>query len=490
MYGRYKSDLVKLKEMNPAPGGISDGWIIGTQYDLKDFNMPWRVGDILKQERRMPSCPVLVPVQISDASESFHFLTDKEEYEEAEAKFESFPPPQFLKISSDHGIYYGDGGFSHMCYPVWVGKPSITEDTRLALTEDLLTLAENRQDKHLKEPVTDIIDPDLFPYRLPNNQANQKLKKLVLGKYKSSYRKAPPVESLSKATTTRASYTWIPSEVIIQHSGSEKISQFLSPIHNLPHIPQNTRLYRNINKVFTQCIPLLENLNLVRYKKGKPTKLQVIVKSQTYAIPPGSTYSGVWHTEGLLENIVAAIVYYCNIDNGLSGGQLKFRPENVPSSGYSEEDPDRVVDVESGYAVGFSNWIPHRVRKMVNRTSETQHRTFLNFFIVDPALPLKSTKTELPISSWVILLHQMFRHHTGSSPPKEIVGMLMILLDQWPSVEVAKEFREMTREQMKLIKSGWGVIHYGNCGKQEWVDNSEISPKDCSRLSQTDSVTD
>eukprot|EP01124_Arcella_intermedia_P036168 TRINITY_DN9417_c0_g1_i3.p1 TRINITY_DN9417_c0_g1~~TRINITY_DN9417_c0_g1_i3.p1 ORF type:complete len:434 (-),score=110.31 TRINITY_DN9417_c0_g1_i3:84-1385(-) len=428
--------------------------------------------------------------------------SQKESWEGQVNRFEI--PTGCWKIGSDYTAEYGDGGSSHVYFPLWGCELQISESTRVKLTKRLLEFGEILNDKHLNEPVHDIIDPDLCPYRIPTRVWNKQLRSIMMTMHEHKcdlYRwgsrdfphelyETPSLSSLSQGTKIRASYSWIPSDVLIKHiSPSTRISEFLSPIHNLPKNTKTLPLYKYINKVFTQCIPFLEKLNLLSNKNGT-TKLQVIIKSQTYAIPPGSTYSGVWHTEGLLENIVGAIVFYCDIGNGLSGGQLKFRPENVPSSGYSTEKTDRVVDVESGSAVGFSNWIPHRCRKMVNRTAETQHRTFINFFIVDPVLPLPSTRTELPISSWVILLHQMFRHYTRTSPPKEIVGMLMICMDKWPSVEVAKEFREMAKEQMKSIKSGWGYINYGNCGKQEWVDNREISPKECSSLENTDSVTD
>ena len=53
-------------------------------------------------------------------------------------------------------------------------------------------------------------------------------------------------------------------------------------------------------------------------------KLQVGVKAQKYVLPPHSSYTGRWHTEGFTENIVAASVYYIDVSNETSGGNLSF----------------------------------------------------------------------------------------------------------------------------------------------------------------------
>jgi hypothetical protein len=50
------------------------------------------------------------------------------------------------------------------------------------------------------------------------------------------------------------------------------------------------------------------------------------------------------------------------------------------------------LEVKQGSAVAFSNVIPHRFRKIVNQGEEPQQRTFLNFFVVDPSRPLRSSK--------------------------------------------------------------------------------------------------
>lgn len=46
------------------------------------------------------------------------------------------------------------------------------------------------------------------------------------------------------------------------------------------------------------------------------------------------SYSGRWHVEGHSENIVAAGVYYAHVPPGLTGGNLKFRPAEVPQPEY------------------------------------------------------------------------------------------------------------------------------------------------------------
>jgi hypothetical protein len=58
--------------------------------------------------------------------------------------------------------------------------------------------------------------------------------------------------------------------------------------------------------------------------------LQVIVKVQEYVLPPRSTYTGRWHTEGFSERITAAGVCYIDVAEQCTGGHLEFRPPRSP----------------------------------------------------------------------------------------------------------------------------------------------------------------
>jgi hypothetical protein len=156
------------------------------------------------------------------------------------------------------------------------------------------------------------------------------------------------------------------------------------------------------------------------------------------------TYAGRWHVEGQNENIVAVGVYYLQLDEGLSGGNLKFRPTDSPQPFYDIES-DCELDVKQGSAVVFSNMMPHRFRKIENNTFEEKRRTFLNFFVVDPSRPLTSTR-EVPSTSLMV--------RALRDLPKPIAKHILSYL---PSVWTeAKKFRKSAREAMKTEKSGWG----------------------------------
>ena len=167
------------------------------------------------------------------------------------------------------------------------------------------------------------------------------------------------------------------------------------------------------------------------------------------------SYAGRWHVEGQTENIVGVGVYYLQVDDGLFGGNLKFRPAEAPQPYYNIET-DCDLEVKQGSAVVFSNTIPHRFRKITNSTSEEKRRTFLNFFIVDPNRPLVSTKKIPSGSVLAILLSKMFEKH-NMIVPKPILGHILSYIPAtWSSIVESKRFRKKARDSMKVDKSGWG----------------------------------
>ena len=122
----------------------------------------------------------------------------------------------------------------------------------------------------------------------------------------------------------RSKYTWIPTDVVINRDLKAK---FLGPIHNLS-MKNNYGLFKNIIKVFEAMLPGFQKLNLLNeLVENSETKLQVVVKSQSYELKPGMKYSGKWHIEGKTENIVAGGVYYCNIDPGFQEDKLIYKIE-------------------------------------------------------------------------------------------------------------------------------------------------------------------
>ena len=55
--------------------------------------------------------------------------------------------------------------------------------------------------------------------------------------------------------------------------------------------------------------------------------------------------------------------------------------------------------------------------------------------------------------------------------PGTVVRLLTEFLDEhgWPSMAEAKDFRARLRSEIVKCKSGFGSIHYGNCGNVEFV---------------------
>ena len=92
-------------------------------------------------------------------------------------------PKLIFRAAGDRTVSYGDGGRSHLIYPIWYcNQPnisscfyilkayvSIESEVREELLDSLLKLNEIRRDYQEVTPVEDIIDPDLGPLRIPEN---------------------------------------------------------------------------------------------------------------------------------------------------------------------------------------------------------------------------------------------------------------------------------------------------------------------------------
>ena len=123
-------------------------------------------------------------------------------------------------------------------------------------------------------------------------------------------------------TTVQSLYCWIPTEIQINEHGT---AELLSRIHNLPqNVFTSGYLFKQGFKTTLQVPKIHFNIWMLTNNN------QVVIKAQSYGIQPGMSYSGKWHVEGDLENIVAAGVYYCDIEPGITGGSLRFRPPHAP----------------------------------------------------------------------------------------------------------------------------------------------------------------
>jgi hypothetical protein len=270
--------------------------------------------------------------------------------------------------------------------------------------------------------------------------------------------------NISKGADLRAQYKWIPSKFHIDENDRVHIK---SGIHNLPLVPKNKKTYQLIAGLFEKMLPMFRKINIVG---NGPEDLQVVVKAQRYAFPPGTSYAGRWHTEGYFENIVAAGVYYCEVDEQLVGGNVKFRSPQGPDDFYDMKNSHE-IEIREGTAIVFANAIPHRVRKTMNMTSTTLFKTFINFFIVDPKFPIIGTDTMIPLSQFEFLLNFV---------PSEIASKIYSFfinyrIHEWESLESAKEFRSIVRSEMSQIPSGWAHIMWGNSGDMFFIDDFSTS---------------
>ena len=183
-------------------------------------------------------------------------------------------------------------------------------------------------------------------------------------------------------------------------------------------------------------------------------------------------YSGRWHTEGRTENIVAVGVYYLDIDDQLDGGALKFRPKEGPQNFYGFETDHRILSVNTGGAVVFSNSMPHRFQQIRNLTCDDgRRRTFLNFFIVDPDDRIHLKSNNVVCSPKDVIIETLRVWNEGRLPDVVLEQILKLLRisSAWENVDEAKEFRSHVRRAMLEEKSGWGWINWGNCGTTEFV---------------------
>lgn len=175
-----------------------------------------------------------------------------------------------------------------------------------------------------------------------------------------------------------------------------------SPIPDLdPH--KHARLYGVIEDIFERALPMLARMRLPALLLPGP--LQVVVKAQSIVLKDGERYEGVWHDDGLREDVVAVVLFYYNVTPTLSGGSLEFASKRKglmgcgdyagehwtsPAGvrGLSRELQRCIVPVSNGTYVVFSNYAAvHRVLP-IEAPSGGGSRDFLAFFVIDQKSPL------------------------------------------------------------------------------------------------------
>jgi len=319
----------------------------------------------------------------------------------------------------------------------------------------------------------------------------------------------------------RGAFEWVPTRVKCSlNAETQRRSANFGEIAGLPPRRFCPEVYEDIESIFSQLLPLISRLPLSEdenedfhdtkyHEEGSPHPF--LDKAQKYVLPPHSSYTGRWHTEGYSENIVAAAVYYIDVSNDTTGGNLSFRPKETPNSYYygfrettegnastegdfhhvEREGPDvdetewwhhyiRDIPVSSGTAAVFSNTIPHRFRTIHNDTDDAQERLFINFFIVDPDKCLAKTTISCP--SRILLMS--FLSQKGVTDPALQQTILSFCGHGFGGAAgpvKCKLLRDRARASMASNRPHWSILNYGNSGAVVYQRDS-IRPFEGSKL--------
>lgn len=153
-------------------------------------------------------------------------------------------------------------------------------------------------------------------------------------------------------------YKWIPSWIEVNEGGK------VVRISHIEHcdVYRFPGCYKSVAILFEKFLPLFKQVISIR---DDLNKFQVIVKSQLFRMPPGSSYDGMWHVEGVAEHIYAVGLYYYSYSSLLSGGEIAFRPRTL--SYIVDIADDTKVPITEGTAVVFTNvGFAHKLCKVIN----------------------------------------------------------------------------------------------------------------------------
>lgn len=169
-----------------------------------------------------------------------------------------------------------------------------------------------------------------------------------------------------------------------------------------PH--SHAALYAAIEQVFEAAVPLLARMK--HPSLLLPGPLQAVVKAQRIYVAEKATYAGVWHEDGMNENVVAIVLYYFRASECLEGGNMEIASKQTSVIGfgdwggnptpeeYLEQLPRAKVPIKEGTMLVFSNYAAvHRVLPMKCKPGgQVGYRDFLAFFVIDQRLPLPLPK--------------------------------------------------------------------------------------------------
>ncbi len=194
-------------------------------------------------------------------------------------------PLLFNGVMGDNLFEYGDGGHSDLRYPVLEALP-LGFQGRLELRDLLHRLSQARNDRHVNEPVIDIIDPNLHPLRLPppsDGDSSWAVSELLFElehcrddsrRYELEHRlktighRNLKFSKLPSALQVRALVRWLPAEVDIAADGS---CRFVSDINKLPRT-DNERLYELLEQLLSSLMPAFGELGQVPFDPSQPPR--------------------------------------------------------------------------------------------------------------------------------------------------------------------------------------------------------------------------
>jgi len=174
--------------------------------------------------------------------------------------------------------------------------------------------------------------------------------------------------AFEKCETVKDTYAWLPAEFVVDAQRNVSISSY---INNLDRAKW-PELYQDIGFAFTSMLPMFEKTLKMDLASRQ---LQVIVKAAYYLIPPGESYEGSWHIEGMPhENITASGIYYISVSDNIENNHLSFRSQ-LDEEDYYEENGragDEITLInEHGHVATparqglvWSNDMQHRVGKL------------------------------------------------------------------------------------------------------------------------------
>ena len=115
--------------------------------------------------------------------------------------------------------------------------------------------------------------------------------------------------------------SWIATEFLI-NNGKVQINGDINNIDKTLY----PDLYKDIEAIFQEMYPLMNEVRNLEGYLNKYNKLNVIVKIQSYQLKSGETYEGQFHQEGFKrEGIFMIGIYYFHISPNLKGGNLELK---------------------------------------------------------------------------------------------------------------------------------------------------------------------